>query len=104
MQFEWDSHKNSINKKKHGISFELACFAFEDPYILSIPDHRFDYCEERWQSLGRIKEILIYIAHTIGEDEDGEEIIRIISARKATPSETKKYQIYKENAKRTCFT
>lgn len=101
MQFEWDKSKNQANKKKHGISFELACLIFEDPFILSIPDHRFDYSEERWRSLGLIKDMVIYVAHTVGEDTNGEEIIRIISARKATPSETKKYDDYRKNAKRT---
>lgn len=101
MQFEWDKSKNKANKKKHGISFELACFIFEDPFILSIPDHRFDYNEERWRSLGLIKDMVIYVAHTVEEDTNGEKIIRIISVRKATPSETKKYDDYRKNAKRT---
>lgn len=101
MQLEWNKHKNTANKKKHGISFELACFVFEDPFILSIPDRRFDYGEERWRSLGLIKDMVIYIAHTVGEDTNGEEIIRIILARKATQSETKKYDDNRKNAKRT---
>jgi uncharacterized DUF497 family protein len=91
MQFEWDNQKNQLNKRKHGLSFETASFTFQDPFILSVPDDRTHYAEERWQSLGLIQGILIYVAHTIGEDNNGEEIIRIISARAATANEVRRY-------------
>lgn len=91
MQFEWDKNKNKINKSKHGISFETASLVFQDPFLVSILDERHHYQEERWQSIGLIQEILIYVAHTFGEDSNGEEIIRIISARKATTSEIRNY-------------
>ena len=89
MKFEWSNDKNAKNVKKHGINFELASFVFHDSQLMSVPDHRYD--EERWQSLGHINGIVIYVVHTIGENENGEEIIRIISARKATPSEERRY-------------
>jgi uncharacterized DUF497 family protein len=89
MKFEWDKEKNLSNKKKHGLFFETAALIFQDPYIFSIPDHR--YPEERWQSLGLVHETVIYAAHTVREDNNDEEIIRIISARAATSSESKRY-------------
>jgi len=97
MQFEWNKKKNQLNKKKHGLSFEIASFAFQDSFLLSVPDNRHSYHEERWQSLGLIHEILIYVAHTVEEDENGEEIIRIISARAATSAETKRYYANRKN-------
>lgn len=99
MQFEWDQNENLINKRKHGLSFEMATFIFEDPFVLSVPDIR-DYTEERWQSLGLIHDVLIYVAHTVEDDDNGEEIIRIISARAATPSETRRYYAERTDVKR----
>ncbi len=101
MQFEWNKSKNESNKKKHGLSFEIASFVFEDPFLLSLHDDRHDYSEERWQSLGLIQETLIYVVHTVEEDKNGEEIIRIISARAATSSETRRYYVNRRNDKRT---
>lgn len=104
MQFEWDKSKNQLNRKKHGLSFEIASFVFQDPFLLSVPDNRHNYPEERWQSLGLIQETLIYVAHTVEEEGDGEEIIRIISARAATPSETKRYYANRKNDERAKIT
>ncbi|SRR5579883_1303931 len=101
MQFEWDNKKNLLNKRKHGLSFEVASFVFQDPFLLSVPDDRHDYVEERWQSLGLVQGILIYVAHTVGEDQNGEEIIRIISARAATPGETRRYYANRKYDERT---
>jgi len=101
MQFEWHIKKNHLNKKKHGLSFEMASFVFEDPFLFSVPDYRHRHNEERWISLGLIQESLIYVAHTMKEDEEnGEEIIRIISARQATPSETRRYYANRKNDER----
>lgn len=89
--FEWDEYKNQINEKKHGITFEGASLIFRDPFLISILDDRFYYEEERWQSIGSVQNITIFVAHTFGENDNGEEIIRIITARAATPSEAKRY-------------
>lgn len=101
MQFEWDKNKNQVNEKKHGLSFEVASLIFQDPFLLSVPDNRHNQPEERWQSLGLIQETLIYVAHSVEEEDNGEEIIRIISARAATPSETKRYYANRKNDERT---
>ena len=65
MQFEWNEHKNKINKQKHGISFEAASLVFQtDPYIISVLDRCFEELEERWYSIGQIEDITIFVAHT----------------------------------------
>lgn len=91
MRFEWDERKNRLNNAKHGISFETACLIFDDPFQLNLQD-RHEGGDERWQTLGRAGGIVfLLVAHTIGE-VDGEEVVRIISARKATTNERKRYE------------
>jgi uncharacterized DUF497 family protein len=90
MRFVWDDKKSRTNKTKHGISFELARLVFDDPDALSLPDE-FEN-EERWLTIGRVKELVaLLVVHTL-ETENNEEVIRIISARKATRHETKAYE------------
>lgn len=90
MQFEWDSEKDRVNRKKHGVSFDLARRVFEDPNHLSTQDRHEDG-EERWQTLGLVGPVAIFlVAHTI-EDGNGEEVVRIISARKADKTERRRY-------------
>ena len=89
MRFEWDPNKNEINKKKHGISFEEAKTVFYDEYAILFddPDHSED--EDRFIILGLSqRENLCIVSHCYrGTDE----LIRIISARKATKTETRYY-------------
>jgi uncharacterized DUF497 family protein len=90
MRFEWDPRKDKANREKHGISFELAQRVFDDPSHLSLQD-RHESGEERWQTLGLIgPHAILLVAHTY-EDENGEETVRIISARKATRAERRLY-------------
>jgi uncharacterized DUF497 family protein len=90
MRFTWDPRKDAANRHKHGVSFELARRVFEDPSHISIQD-RHEGGEERWQTIGLIGPVAIFmVAHTYEED-DGEEVVRIISARKATKAERKRY-------------
>ncbi len=92
MNFEWDETKNRINQEKHGVSFEEAKEVFDDALQISKLDHRFNYFEERWITLGATKkEKLLVVANLFFTDE-GEEIIRIISARKANNHERKTYE------------
>lgn len=89
--FEWDSDKAKSNIKKHGVSFELAMRAFADPYVLLKQD-RFEHGEYRWQAMGLIDDsLMLLVAHTVNSSPE-EEIIRIISARKATKQERKDYE------------
>jgi uncharacterized DUF497 family protein len=91
MNFIWDSEKDAINRAKHGVSFETAVLVFDDPFHLSVVDRAVD-SEERWRTMGQIGGLVILIvAHTYKE-QNGEETIRIISARKATRSERRYYE------------
>lgn len=88
LQFEWDENKNTINKAKHGIAFEEAETAFYDDEALIIADPEHSQNEERFILLGFSSMArLLIVCHCV-RDED---IIRIISARKATSHETKQY-------------
>ncbi|MEI6208968.1 MAG: BrnT family toxin [Desulfuromonadales bacterium] len=89
--FEWDENKNRINKKRHGVSFDAAKLVFFDPCSLTTFD-RVENGEDRWHTIGRINGVLLLlVVHTI-QDEDYNEIIRIISARRPTSRERKCYE------------
>lgn len=91
MNFSWDENKNKINLEKHGIDFEEALLVFGDPFLLTSQD-RIENGEMRWQSIGIIEDlIVILVAHT-WQDDDGEEHIRLISARPADKHEKKRYE------------
>jgi len=92
MQFEWSDEKNKLNIKKHGVSFEEAKEVFLDPLHISKLDYRFDYFEERWITLGATADETILVVANMFFDEDGNEIIRIISARKANQKERSFYE------------
>ena len=90
MDFEWDKRKATNNIRKHGVSFEEAQSVFLDDYALLIddPDHSIE--EERFILLGlSLQAKLLVICHCY---RDNENIIRIISARKATKTESKHYR------------
>ncbi|MEQ1486066.1 BrnT family toxin [Methyloglobulus sp.] len=91
MNFSWDENKNQVNKSKHGISFETAKLVFDDPLHISVQDRHVNG-EERWQTLGILNGVVvILVAHTTVE-ENNAEIVRIISARKATKHEVACYE------------
>ena len=90
MVFAWDETKNRFNRRKHGVSFESAARIFEDPRVISYRDRLVDE-EERWHSIGCAGGIAILLVVHTSEEQHGEEEIRIISARKATPRERALY-------------
>lgn len=91
MRITWDGAKNRTNQSKHGIGFETAQHVFDDPLHLSRQD-RIENGELRWQTLGSVGGILVLlVAHTF-TDLEGEETIRIISARKADRTERRIYE------------
>ncbi|HAM53344.1 MAG TPA: hypothetical protein DCP92_22615 [Nitrospiraceae bacterium] len=93
MEFEWNENKNKEDIKKHGISFEEATEVFHDPLHISIMDRRFDYFDERWITIGSTKTgNFIVLGHLYYLTENGEEVIKIITARKATRKEKKQYE------------
>ena len=85
--FTWDEAKARSNRKKHGVSFEEAARVFFDPLHLSIQD-RVEGDEQRWQTLGMVDGVtILLVAHLFieeGPESPGFEVIRIISARRAT--------------------
>ena len=87
MEYEWDERKAAANLAKHGISFTAAARALDDPRKIEILDDRFDYNEERIQSICMDRATVLFVV-TLMPDED---ICRIISARKATRHEQEKY-------------
>lgn len=92
MKYEWDDNKNELNKRKHDISFEEAREIFNDPLHIAILDERFNYFEERWITIGQTSKNQVVVAANMYIDDDGKEIIRIISARKATYHERRQYE------------
>lgn len=93
IKFEWDPDKAAINLAKHGVSFEIATRVFADPFVLSAQD-RIENGEQRWRTLGAVDELflLLVVAHTVWDDADGGEVIRIISARRADRQERRRYE------------
>lgn len=94
MKFEWNEEKNRINEQKHGISFEEAKEVFGDPFHIAKLDKRFSYFEERWITIGATKKDNVLVVANLFFTDDGEEIIRIISARKANKEERSHYERY----------
>ena len=92
MIYEWNEEKNKLNIAKHGISFEEAKEVFEDPFQIAKLDKRFSYFEERWVTVGSTKKYQILVVANLFFTDDGEEIIRIVSARKANKSERESYE------------
>nr|WP_234480571.1 BrnT family toxin [Paraburkholderia aspalathi] len=87
VRFEWDELKNQINIRKHGIDFRDAVDVFDHPVLTAI-DQREDYGEERWIALGWMAAIVGVVVYV----ERNADVIRIISARKATKHEVKRYK------------
>ena len=85
MRFEWDETKRELNILKHGIDFIDAEEVF-DGETVTILDDQFDYGEERFITLGLLEGRVVVIVHTETDD-----IIRVISARKATKNEEISY-------------
>lgn len=89
IKFEWDENKNRINQNKHGISFAEAQTVFYDDEALVIDDPEHSEEEERFIILGLSnKTNLLVVCHCYRASET---VIRIISARKATKTESKFY-------------
>lgn len=85
MEFEWDEAKRKSNLRNHGIDFAGIEQAFEGETV-TILDDRFDYSEQRFVTFGLLDGRVVAIAHT-----ETDEVIRIISVRKATKYEESSY-------------
>ncbi|KXK12843.1 MAG: hypothetical protein UZ14_CFX002002081 [Chloroflexi bacterium OLB14] len=91
--FSWDTNKANINLKKHKISFEEAKTIFNDPFLLTLPDEEHSETEERFISIGTsTKERILLVVHLEKHETENKSFVRIISCRKATPIERRKYE------------
>ena len=88
IQFEWDDDKAERNLEKHGVSFEMACDVFFDPFVVTL---------EQQDTEGEVRSVIVgmttywqvlYVVHTVRSGE----VFRIISARPATRSERRRYE------------
>ena len=92
MRFEWDDQKDASNLKKHGVDFDTAVLVFLDPWFFMEEDWAEDG-EVRWRTIGEVDgEALLLVIHLFGDDEDGVELVRIISARDASPQERRRFE------------
>ena len=90
LQFTWDENKNRLNQKKHKVSFQEAQSVFYDEQAKLINDSDHSKDEDRFILLGLSSTLkVLVVIHAYREDD---EIIRIISARKATKTESKTYK------------
>ncbi|WP_455719100.1 BrnT family toxin [Agathobacter sp.] len=89
LKFEWDNNKALINADKHGVTFEeaMTVFSDENAILFDDPDHSEE--EDRFLLLGISDQAKILIVCHCYRGED--DVIRIISARKATKTEAKQY-------------
>ena len=91
MRWTWDPDKAAANRLKHGLSFETAVLVFDDPLQVSRPDAHPD--DDRWHTIGLVGPVVLLVVHTWPEESEfGEQVGRIISARKATAGERRAYE------------
>jgi len=87
IEFEWDAHKATINKRKHHVSFETACEVFFDPFIFPV-DEDSETQEERQAVIGLCENwALLYVIYVERDPK-----IRLISARSTTGRERSLYE------------
>lgn len=86
MRYEWDETKRRINLQQHGIDFADMPNLFIGEIVV-LEDDRYDYGEIRFLAFGLLAGRLIAVAYT----ERGEDVVRLISARKANKHETNQY-------------
>ena len=85
MEFEWDEAKRRSNLRKHGIDFVGIEEVFEGAAV-TVLDDRFDYGERRFVTFGLLAGRVVAVTHT-----EADEVIRVISVRKATRNEESSY-------------
>lgn len=84
MRFEWDPHKDEANQRKHGLSFDEATELFVgDNDFLEIYDAEHSDQEDRFLAIGSIRSDVVVVVYTEREND----VIRIVSVRKATATE-----------------
>lgn len=87
LSFDWDDAKAASNLIKHGISFSDACDVFDDPCAIDNEERSMNYGEFRRRIVGLGQGRFLTVIYT-----ERDEVIRLISARKATKSERQEYE------------
>lgn len=89
LDFEWDPRKAALNRRKHGVSFEEATTAFADEHALVLEDPDHSDREDRFVLLGLSAALrILVVVHCY---RAGDTVIRLISARRADPTEQSQY-------------
>ena len=86
LKFRWNKAKARKNYRKHGVTFDLAKAVFNDAFAIELLDDRCDYSEERLVIIGRVEGRILSVAYSERDD-----VIRMISARRATNHEEQAY-------------
>ena len=90
MKFDWDLEKNEVNVRKHGVDFSEAETVFEDESAVTIYDQDHSDDEDRFKIIGMSRKLReLTVCHCF---RNGDEVTRIISARRATKNESKLYE------------
>ena len=87
LEFEWDDVKAQANLHKHGVSFEEARLAFNDPHAIELLDDRYDYGENRYVLIALVGNRVLSVVYA----DRGDDRVRIISVRPADRVETDDY-------------
>jgi uncharacterized DUF497 family protein len=88
LRFEWDEAKNTENLRKHDVQFETAQLVFDDPFAVTARADSDEAEEERWVTIGSIgPHAVLHVVTTWRGD-----LVRMISARKATAAERRPYE------------
>lgn len=93
--FEWDDEKRATNREKHGVDFVDVLGVFEDPWRVVRSDDRRPYGEDRKQCIGALAHLVIFVVYAQRAD-----VVRIISARKASRHERETYHAYRHRSER----
>lgn len=92
MEFEWDENKRIKTLNERKIDFIDMIDLWDDPRRQEVKDLRNNYGETRYQTIGKVKFNIFFVVYTERIYEDGVEVIRIISARRANSMERDLYE------------
>ena len=92
VRFEWDPNKDEANRRKHGLSFDEATdlFSGENDFLEIYDEHSGE--EDRFIAIGPVRAGIVVVVYTESQDD----VIRIVSARKATAKEIRLLRNYLE--------
>ena len=100
MLFDWDDEKRERNIRERKLDFIDAALVWDDPCRQERLDQRHEYGEKRVQTIGRVAFGILLVVYTERVNENGQEVIRIISARKASRKERMEYETRTFHARR----